>query len=545
MSSPASRRALFFKLWDSAYNEEGIRNFILYYMDVFVADFFDANDLSKKECINILLSWGVPFVPYPTWCAFIISQPFLQNCGKFSVSRLEAARLKFFVSRALLVDSRSKLQVAIDGSGGSLDETTVTNYTNAAAAEKMYVKLLSNSSSSRQHSPRLSVASLPSDSALADVKEKLTSRALSQRRESIDDAGSDISSSTSESSSDSSTDDSSSVSSSDSSSMSDSELSVGSCDSSNHFSNEKRLRDVLRKKISSSKASKRRHAKSPPRKSDKKAMKAKKAKKSHKSKKKSKKSKSARKAKKEGHQHYHQTVSDLDNTIKRGGFIDFFAYTPARLDLLKQLGTTTKHSTLVPGSNFWISTSSPNVPDPALVVRSKANLSAGFYFYLSRLNVVKREHLVTDRVLWWSWLNTKFPENDHALLFFACNFILKHHGTKDWAPAAENAHQLYVDALRCSDASTASTTTTTRDERRKPVLVAKKKHIIKWTPAQQVAVQALRSKCPPKTCLSRIIKNFACGALARGQTCKFLHVCGWCKSASCVAACAQTPPSPL
>ena len=124
----------------------------------------------------------------------------------------------------------------------------------------------------------------------------------------------------------------------------------------------------------------------------------------------------------------------MDKSIKRGSFIDFFAYTPARLDLLKQLGSSSKASSQLPGSNIWISTSAPAIPDPALVLRSKANLASGFYFYLSRLNVSKsKAHLSHDRVLWWSWLNTKFHDNDRALLYFACNFALKHHASDHWA----------------------------------------------------------------------------------------------------------------
>jgi hypothetical protein len=66
--------------------------------------------------------------------------------------------------------------------------------------------------------------------------------------------------------------------------------------------------------------------------------------------KKSKKSKKKAKEKKrkssriEGHHHFHNAVSELDKNIKRGSFIDFFAYTPARLDLLKQLGSSSKAS---------------------------------------------------------------------------------------------------------------------------------------------------------------------------------------------------------
>jgi hypothetical protein len=220
------------------------------------------------------------------------------------------------------------------------------------------------------------------------------------------------------------------------------------------------------------------------------------------------------------------------------------------LDLLKQLGASSKVSSLIPGSNLWISTSAPNIPDAALILRSKANLSAGFYFYLSRLNVSeKRQQLMADRVLWWSWLSTKFHDNDHALLFFACNFMLKHHGSDEWAKAAENAHQLYVEALRCGDASLTVTGTLNtkfvKHDKKKPILVKKKGSGRGWTADQSKAIAALRAKCPPTTCLSRVLKNYPCHAIRKNISCTFVHVCGWCKSANCAAACAQTPPSPL
>jgi hypothetical protein len=247
-------------------------------------------------------------------------------------------------------------------------------------------------------------------------------------------------------------------------------------------------------------------------------------------------------------------VRDLDKSIKRGSFIDFFAYTPARLDLLKQMGASSKASTQVPGTNFWIGTSAPAIPDTALVSRSKSNLQSGFYFYLSRLNLSKKKaHLSNDRVLWWSWLNTKFHDNDRALLYFASNFVLKHHASNHWATVAENASHLYSDAKLAfvNDNGNAKSSIDSTD-RKGSVKRVVKKHASSsssrnsaWTAAQKKAIRALSEKCPPKTCLSRILKGHPCHAIKKGITCDFLHVCGWCKSPSCDAACSKTPPSPL
>lgn len=278
------------------------------------------------------------------------------------------------------------------------------------------------------------------------------------------------------------------------------------------------------------------------------------SKKAKKSKRKSrdKKKKKAREAKKEGHHHYHNVVRELDRAIKRKGFIDFYSFTPARLDLLKQLGASSKTPSLISGTNLWVSSSAPQIPDPALILRSKANLASGFYFYVSRLDLSKKfKHLVADRVRWWSWLSTKFHDNDHALLSFASNFVLKYHGTDEWALTAENAHQLYIDALRSSDASSSASgyAGATKPDKKKINVVTKGgkggKGGSGWSSAQMKAINTLRSQCPPTTCLSRILKDHPCSAIKRGTTCKFTHVCGWCKSTSCAAACSKTPPSPL
>jgi hypothetical protein len=282
-------------------------------------------------------------------------------------------------------------------------------------------------------------------------------------------------------------------------------------------------------------------------------VKAKKSKKSKKSKKKAK-DKKRKSPRIEGHHHFHNAVSELDKNIKRGSFIDFFAYTPARLDLLKQLGSSSKASSQLPGSNIWISTSAPAIPDAALVLRSKANLASGFYFYLSRLNVSKsKAHLSHDRVLWWSWLNTKFHDNDRALLYFACNFTLKHHASDHWAVDAENASHLYSDAkMSCPSDGHESKNSSGLKDRKDSKRVVVKRHSSSssskrnpWTPEQKKAVNALAAQCPPKTCLSRVIKGYPCHTAVKGGTCRFLHVCGWCKSATCEASCSKAPPSPV
>jgi hypothetical protein len=66
-----------------------------------------------------------------------------------------------------------------------------------------------------------------------------------------------------------------------------------------------------------------------------------------------------------------------------------------------------------------------------------------------------------------------------------------------------------------------------------------------WTPEQKKAVNALAAQCPPKTCLSRVIKGYPCHTAVKGGTCRFLHVCGWCKSTTCEASCSKAPPSPV
>ena len=510
-TSRSTRASHFFKIWDGAFNTDTIVNFYAYYMPDYDDDSFDVLALTKKQRILSLLSWGVPFIPLPAWTEYILRQTAVRNCGDGNLTplRLDACRHSFYVKHGFLNDSRSPLELAFKSSG--VDNEDFKN------VRDLYNTAFSNTAAYAAVFSPASTASIPTSSSKRTTASKPTAASVptSKRSRSLSPSDSSSSSSSDSSSSDSSESDSES-------------------DSSSSSDDESKLLAILRKDSKNSKKKKSKKAKKSKRKST------------------SKKHKKARAAKKEGHHHYHTAVRDLDLAIKRRGFIDFFSFTPARLDLLKQLGASSKASSLIPGSNLWISTSAPNIPDPALILRSKANLSSGFYFYLSRLDLSKkRKHLVANRVRWWSWLSTKFHDNDHALLAFTSNFVLKHHGTDDWASTAENAHQLYIDALRCSDASSSAAGSvinkSTRPDRKKPNVVTKVRGPGggKWTPEQTKAVNALRSKFPSNTCLSRILKDHPCFAIKKGTPCSFLHACGWCKSTTCAAACSKTPPSPL
>jgi hypothetical protein len=541
------QRVLFFyELWDGAFSTNAIQNVYLYYMPSYEDDFFKTHSLTKKQCILSIIAWGVPFVPFPAWTVFLIRQTVLRDAGVFATLRLKAARHKFFVSNCFLRDSRSNLDLAIEESGDSSTDfrSTINAFNTASSGSSDYSSISSKGSArrSRSASPRKRSATSHRAPHVSPPHHRSASprrgsprrhqRSASPRKRSVSPRK--RSRSRSSVSSSSGSDSSSSSESSSSSSGSDSDQSareyalrrfVNAPSSSTH-------------KGSGSSKSKHKHTKS---------------KKSKKSKKKSK-DKKRKSSRVEGHHHYHTAVSELDKSIKRGSFIDFFAYTPARLDLLKQLGSSSKASSHLPGSNIWISTSAPAIPDPALILRSKANLASGFYFYLSRLNVSRtKAHLSQDRVLWWSWLNTKFHDNDRALLYFACNFTLKHHASDHWAIDAENASHLYSDAkMSCSNDVHDSKNSSGHKDRRDGKKLVVKRHSSSsstkasgWTPEQKKAVHALSAQCPPKTCLSRVIKGYTCGAIKKGISCKFLHVCGWCKSASCEASCAKAPLSPL
>jgi hypothetical protein len=257
-------------------------------------------------------------------------------------------------------------------------------------------------------------------------------------------------------------------------------------------------------------------------------------------------------AKSQGIHHYNTCVKDLDTLIKNRGFINFYEYTHDRRNALKQLGCKSKPAANIGG--VWISTSSPQIPDAATVLRSISNLSSGFYFYLTRLTGISRmSHLAPDRIQWWSWLAAKFSDSESALLHFVSNFMLMHHAADSWLDTAQNASQMYTDARRYGDANplvtgSSSSSSEHRDgstirQKNTPVVVKQQRSI--WTQQQQDAVKALKAQCPADTCSSRVISNLKCAAEKRGRKCRYSHVCGWCRSASCEAQCAKTPPSPV
>ena len=551
ISVPTSihHRVLFFyELWDGAFGTTAIQNVYLYYMPVYEDDFFKNSSLTKKQCILAIISWGVPFVPFPAWTMYLIRQTVLRDSGVFATLRLKAARHKFFVSNCFLSDSRSILDLAIEESGDSSTDfrTSIDAFNTASSGLSEYSAISSKGSArrSRSASPRKRPstshrAPLPAPPVSPPRHRSVSPRRRSPRRHHRSASPRKRSASPRTRSRSRSADSSSS----DSSSSSESSSSSSGYDS-DRSAREHALRGLVNAPSSST------HSGSG---SSKSKHKHKKSKKSKKSKKKAK-DKKRKSSRVEGHHHYHTAVSELDKSIKRGSFIDFFAYTPARLDLLKQLGSSSKASSHLPGSNIWISTSAPAIPDPALVLRSKANLASGFYFYLSRLNVSRtKAHLSHDRVLWWSWLNTKFHDNDRALLYFACNFALKHHASNQWAIDAENASHLYSDAkMSCSSDVHDSKNSSGHKDRRDGKKLVVKRHsssssskTSSWTPEQKKAIHAMSAQCPPKTCLSRIVKGYPCGAIKKGISCRFLHVCGWCKSATCEASCTKAPLSPL
>jgi hypothetical protein len=276
------------------------------------------------------------------------------------------------------------------------------------------------------------------------------------------------------------------------------------------------------------------------------------SKKSKKSSKAKRKLKAEKEAKSQGIHHYNTCVKDLDTLIKNRGFINFYEYTHDRRNALKQLGCKSKPAANIGG--VWISTSSPQIPDAATVLRSISNLSSGFYFYLTRLTGISRmSHLAPDRIQWWSWLAAKFSDSESALLHFVSNFMLMHHAADSWLDTAQNASQMYTDARRYGDANplvtgSSSSSSEHRDgsskrQKKTPVVVKQQRSI--WTQQQQDAVKALKAQCPADTCSSRVISNLKCAAEKRGRKCRYSHVCGWCRSASCEAQCAKTPPSPV
>ena len=160
-SAPTSihQRVLFYyELWDGAYGTTAIKNVYLYYMPKYEDDFFKDNSLTKKQCILAIISWGVPFVPFPVWSVFLIHQTVLRVTGAFTTLRLKAARHKFFVSNCFLSDSRSILDLAIEESGDSSTDfrTSIDAFNTASSGLSEYSAISSKGSArrSRSASPR-------------------------------------------------------------------------------------------------------------------------------------------------------------------------------------------------------------------------------------------------------------------------------------------------------------------------------------------------------------------------------------------------------
>jgi hypothetical protein len=570
-SSITERSRIFYLLWDGSFNEAAIRDFILFYCEDLVNGFSryisngDLVKATKKTLIDYLISWNVPFVPYTAWDEFIIRASSLRVSNPSSLIPLsiEVNRLSFYVRHGVIADSRTTSQIAVDN-GFSQSVEDQNKYKASAISNAAFLNAFSKSFAVQSPTsvkpkvapvkPNVSNGPLKTRMKIASIAQSDDSRLalLGNYVKDVDvNSGDESSSSSSLDSSGNDGDGSSSSLSSNSGSSSSVSpmVSKGKLASSIDVD----LQRTVVKTLSRLKRAKQQLADLS---ASTKAANSASKKKSKKSKEKSKskrKLKEMKKAKSQGLHHYNTCVKELDTLIKNRGFINFYEYTHDRRNALKQLGSKSKPATNIGG--VWISSSSPQIPDAASVLRSTANLASGFYFYLTRLTAIPRmSHLNADRIQWWSWLAAKFCDSDSAMLHFVNNFMLLHHAADSWHDTAQAASQMYTDARRYGDANPCSPTypanssdqhdRNSKRHKKSPVVV-KSQHRTPWTQQQQEAVKALRDRCPANTCSSRVISNLKCAAERRGKKCKFTHVCGWCANASCEAQCSKTPASPV
>jgi hypothetical protein len=564
-SSVDARKKLFYQLWNGSFNTAAIKDFVLFYVEPAItirSRYIHPEEIdgaTKDELISLLVDWNVPFVPYTVWDEFIIRAAALReyNSDELVPLSINANRLAFYVRHGVINDSRSSLQIA--SVNGIAHPDDVRDYRTSEKINSDFLHELSKSFPAPPVTPRSVPAPPPAKRkssaapASASRHKKLASIGASDDSNldllgNYAEKGDDSSSSSSDpdySSPDSSGDEGEcSSDSSSSSSASSSPVSKGELKDAN----EEKLRKIVVDNVARLKRSQLALSKLAS-KSSKKTSKPAKSKKSSKAK---HKVKAKKEAKSQGIHHYNTCVKELDKLIKNRGFINFYEYTHDRRNALKQLGCKSKPAANIGG--FWISTSSPQIPDAATVLRSISNLSSGFYFYLTRLTGITRmSHLAPDRIQWWSWLAAKFSDSESALLHFVTNFMLLHHAADSWLGTAQDASQMYTDARRFGDANPLVTGSSfsppdhrdgsTKRQKKTPVVVKQQRTV--WTQQQQNAVKALKAQCPADTCTSRVISNLKCAAEKRGRKCNFSHVCGWCRSASCEAQCAKTPPSPV
>jgi hypothetical protein len=242
-------------------------------------------------------------------------------------------------------------------------------------------------------------------------------------------------------------------------------------------------------------------------------------------------------------------------TIERSDYINFASMSKDRLDQLHVLGVGSANSKRLSSSTVLVTSASE--ADVKIATYDYEAISSGFlYTYitlLSESSFINATTRVKDRLAWWQWLTSFFADNKPAAVKFIHWFMLDHHSEELWLPVTKT--QCVLLAIKAKEecplhthSSSSRSGPPLQSKSTKPSGRAAKVRPgpgtltvnggTTFTPSQTAKLVQWRSRFPG-SCASRMTNSYTCSKEKRGLPCKFKHVCVWCSSASCKAACTQ------
>ena len=243
-------------------------------------------------------------------------------------------------------------------------------------------------------------------------------------------------------------------------------------------------------------------------------------------------------------------LKSMMKKIDGSDYIDFASLSTSRLHEIKMLNSSSAKTTRMhAGLSFRQCLSEADVK---ILSDDLAAIYDGFFFHY--LQMVSESRLTTpikiifDRIRWWQWVASNFVGNPAAQVMYIKNFVVEYHTAESWEVVAKNSYTLIA---KCRDACPITPFLSSKPPQYPTSPSAPppghtprggkggKGGVL--SPAQVVKLASFKSRFPD-ICLSRLIRGRTCRHDGKHTTCKYKHVCAWCSSASCRAACSQTEP---
>jgi hypothetical protein len=242
-------------------------------------------------------------------------------------------------------------------------------------------------------------------------------------------------------------------------------------------------------------------------------------------------------------------LRDIRCKINNAEYIDFASISTTRLMEIRLLNNTAQKTTKIAvGLLFKHSLSEADV---ATLSEDLVQIHDGFFFnYLRMIGESQLENplaTILDRISWWQWLCRTFKANPIAQVVFIKEFVSEHSKAPAWTPIArsetdmvmriKNDIDLSTRRMGPPDARKSSGQPPPKSSRPLKVVTTGNRNP-QLSPAQIIKLNGLKVRFPG-ICVSRIAKGWLCAMEGRNMQCRWTHVCAWCLSPSCAAACAQ------